>query len=86
MNIIYYKQNTQFIRFIKINIIKGREKYINNEILKIGHREKSKPYDSKIFVHQMQMKFKDEWLNQLEEQWRSIDDKIKPHYDNLNKE
>jgi len=60
-------------RSIIIKRYPEREECINNEILMIGFEPKSTPYDGKINIT-MNIKYKDLWLDKIEEMMRSHHD------------
>jgi hypothetical protein len=64
-----------FKRSIIIKKYPEREECINNEILIIGYKPKSKPYSGEIDPNKiMNIKYKDIWLDKIEEIMRAHND------------
>lgn len=62
-----------------MKIIIKNNKWINNEILKVGHHEKSKPYIGAI-IHTMNPKYTDAWLDYIEKQHQGFHHQHNTYY------
>ena len=61
--------------FIRITEYEEGKKYVDNSFLQVGFREKSKPYSGEMDEEgRMDIRFKSEWLDAIEEQWRDYEE------------